>query len=217
MKQDIDSVKAYYDDRINGKLQDFTDVNPRIEAAIEAIEEWAPPEPKRLLEIGCGIGATSWRVANRWPNAKVIGVDVSPASIEAAKCCFESPNLSYREGIVRQGFLLEKFDFIVLMDVYEHIALKDREGLLKTLKSVLAEDGRIFFSVPTPYNLQKAREIDPSVLQPVDEDVTVGHIIDVAGITKTTLLYYREVGIWAYGDFAHFVKHLGITEACHAR
>jgi SAM-dependent methyltransferase len=204
-KPSIDTVKAFYDERIGGKISDFTDSNPRIEAAVEALAEWAPVKPKRILEIGCGIGATSWRMARAWPEAEVIGADVSPASIEVAKTCFNLPNLSYRQGLIKEDTLSGKFDFVVLMDVYEHIAFEDRSALHAAIKSHLDEEARVFFSVPTPDCLQYARVNDPSGLQPVDENVGPTDALTAATDTHTRLLYYREVGIWRYGDFAHFV------------
>src|SRR5262245_35857432 len=98
----LNEVKAFYDERVEGKVLDFVNANPRIEAAIETLAEWAPPEPKRVLEIGCGIGATTWRMARAWPQAEVLGVDVSPASIQTAKTCFQRPNLSYFSGLLKE-------------------------------------------------------------------------------------------------------------------
>src|SRR5437763_1839046 len=107
---DLVYVKSYYDERIEGKLLDFTQPNPRIEAAIQTLAEWAPAKPRRVLEIGCGIGATSWRMARAWPRADVLGVDISPTSIEVAKTCFRRPNLTYRAGLIKEGVLDGKFD-----------------------------------------------------------------------------------------------------------
>jgi len=132
----LESIQAYYDERIDGKIQDFTHANPRIEAAIQLVAEWAPPHPTRILEIGCGIGATSWRMARAWPQAEVIGADVSPASIEVAKTCFQRPNLSYRAALIKEGVLAGKFDLVVLMDIYEHIALEDRVPLHAAIRSL---------------------------------------------------------------------------------
>ena len=99
----LQTVQKYYDDRTKGKFLDFTNSNPRIEAAVEMLAEWAPTNPGRILEIGCGIGATTWRMARAWPNAEVIGVDVSPKSIEVANLCFNLPNLSYRQCTFEPG------------------------------------------------------------------------------------------------------------------
>jgi 2-polyprenyl-3-methyl-5-hydroxy-6-metoxy-1,4-benzoquinol methylase len=201
----LESIQAYYDERVDGKIRDFTHPNPRIEAALQLVAEWAPPKPKRILEIGCGIGATSWRMARAWPNAEVIGADVSPISIEVAKTCFQLPNLTYRTGLIKEGVLAGGFDLVLLMDTYEHIALDDRAMLHAAIKSLLSADARLVMTVPTPAVLNYARTAHPSDLQPVDEDVTPADIIVLAKETDTQLLYYREIGIWQYGDYVHLV------------
>lgn len=201
----LESVQAYYDERVRGKIRDFTHANPRIEAAIQLIADWAPPKPKRILEIGCGIGATCWRMARAWPDAEVIGADVSLLSIEVAKTCFQRSNLSYRAGLVTEGVFPGSFDLVVLMDVYEHIALRDRPLLHRTIGSLLAGEARVIITLPTPATQNDARKTNPSLLQPVDEDVTPADILTFAADTDTQLLYYREAGIWRYGDYAHIV------------
>lgn len=201
----LDIVQAYYNKRVEEKIRDFTYPNPRIEAAIQTLAEWAPSNPKRILEIGCGIGATSWRMARAWPQAEVIGADVSPTSIEVAKTCFQRQNLSYRAGLIKEGALEGKFDLILLMDVYEHIAVEDRASIHAAIKSLLSDESRIVITVPTPAIIEYARINNPSALQPVDEDINIDDIKRLADETATDLLYYRKVGIWNYGDYAHFV------------
>jgi SAM-dependent methyltransferase len=215
----LESVQAYYDERVEGKLRDFTDANPRIEAAIQLLAEWALPKPSRILEIGCGIGATCWRMARAWPEAEVVGADVSPLSIEVAKTCFQRPNLNYRAGLITEGVLDGGFDLMLLMDTYEHIALGDRATLHAAIRSLLSDDARLVMTVPTPAVLNHARTTNPSDLQPVDEDVMPADILVLAKETGTQLLYYREIGIWNYGDYAHVVlgcyqhlAHVGLRE-----
>jgi hypothetical protein len=144
-------------------------------------------------------------MARAWPRAEVIGADVSPTSIEVAKTCFQRPNLSYRSGLIKEGILDGKFDLILLMDVYEHIAVEDRVSLHTAMKSLLSEESRIVITVPTPAFLEYARIHDPSALQPVDEDVNIEEMKRLADETATEILYYRKVGIWRYGDYAHLV------------
>ena len=201
----LEAVQAYYDERVDGKIRDFTHANPRIEAAVQLVAEWAPPKPKRILEIGCGIGATCWRMARAWPEAEVIGADVSSISIEVAKTCFRRPNLSYRAGLVKEEVFAGSFDLVLLMDTYEHIVRNDRANLHRAIKSFLGDESRLITTVPTPAVLSYLREENPSEIQPVDEEVSLQDIVVLAGDTDTQLLYYREVGIWQYGDYAHVV------------
>jgi hypothetical protein len=91
------------------------------------------------------------------------------------------------------------------MDVYEHIARNDRVALHAAINSFLAHEARVVVTVPTPALQQHGRLHDPAGMQPVDEDVTAEDILKFAEQTGTHLLYYREVGIWQYGDYAHAV------------
>ena len=197
------TVERYYDDRVAEKLRDFTERLPRIEAAVATIAQWAPAAPRRVLEIGCGIGATTWRMARAWPGAEVIGVDLSPTSIEVATTCFRRANLSYRAGRLGDCGLDGAFDLILMMDVYEHIAPPERPALHALLRQLLSAESRLLLMVPTPAHQDYLRACLPQGLQPVDEDVTPADIVRLADAVDARLLCYREVGVWRYGDYFH--------------
>lgn len=198
-------VEQYYDSRIAEKLRDFTGRLPRIEAAFETIADWAPAAPHRVLEIGCGVGATSWRMARAWPDAEVVGVDLSPSSIEVANTCFQRPNLRYRAGQLAECDLAGAFDLIVLMDVYEHIARSERPSFHAVLRRLLSPESRLLLMVPTPAHQDFLRTNDPAGLQPVDEDIHPHDIQRLASDVGARLLAYREIGVWRYGDYFHAV------------
>jgi trans-aconitate methyltransferase len=199
------AIESYYDGRIGEKILDFTRPLPRIEAAIQTLAEWAPADPRRILEIGCGIGATSWRMARAWPEAEVIGIDLSPASIEVASTCFKLPNLSYRAGFLEEQEFDGEFDLILLMDVYEHIASSGRPSLHAALKRLLSEESRLILMIPTPAHQNFLRAHHRQGLQPVDEDISFDQIAALAEAVSARVLYYREIGVWHYGDYFHTV------------
>ena len=198
-------VERYYDDRVAEKLRDFTERLPRIEAAVETIAEWAPPSPRRVLEIGCGVGATTWRMARAWPAAEVTGVDLSPGSIEVAKTCFRRANLHYRNGGLGECGLTGEFDLVLMMDVYEHIAPSERPALHALLRQLLSPESRLLLMAPTPAHQDYLHTWLPQSLQPVDEDVSPADIVRLGAEIDARLLCYREVGVWRYGDYFHAV------------
>lgn len=202
---DAVEVETYYNARVAGKLADFTACNPRIEAAVATVAEWAPASPRRVLEIGCGVGATSWRMARAWPAAQVVGADISRTSIEAARTCFKLPNLAYQAGVVSADTIAGPLDLVVLMDVYEHIAPADRASLHAAIRVALADEGRVIMTVPTPKLQSYGRANAPEAMQPVDEDIGPAEIAAFARDTGTELAYFRQVGVWRYGDYAHLV------------
>lgn len=55
-------------------------------------------KPRTIIELGCGLGNTTSRMAREFPDAKVIGYDFSPHSIEVCRKTFKEPNLEFRLG-----------------------------------------------------------------------------------------------------------------------
>lgn len=60
----------------------FTNLSPHLNAAILSA---ATPQTRKIIDIGCGAGATSLATAQALPNATVTGIDLSPTLIEIAK------------------------------------------------------------------------------------------------------------------------------------
>ncbi len=198
-------VREFYDEHIVHKVADFVDGNRRVDAAWRTIQHWAPASPRCVLEIGCGLGAMAYRMAERWPDARVFGADISPRSIEFATKLFQLPNLSYSNGQVDALDLGGQCDLVVLVDVYEHIARGDRSEFLATIRRVLHDRSRLILTFPTAAYQQLLRRDSPEKLQPVDEDVDLASLSDVAQATATDLLLFQEHDIWLSGDYAHAV------------
>jgi ubiquinone/menaquinone biosynthesis C-methylase UbiE len=49
--------------------------------ALAAVE----PAPRRILDLGTGTGRAAAALARRWPDAEVLGIDLSPVMIEEAR------------------------------------------------------------------------------------------------------------------------------------
>jgi SAM-dependent methyltransferase len=205
MNQSLQNVKTYYDEKIADKFIDFVEGNPRIERAWQTIEQWTPKNPQRLLEVGCGIGDICWRMTRRWPDVEVVGLDVSSKSLEIGQKLFGSSNLSFVEGPLVKGAITGKFDSIVLMDVYEHIAPTDRPALHEALRELRSAQGRIILSFPTPRHQAWLQQNYPDQIQPIDEDIDLSAIQNLANDTGTKILLYQEVDVWHEGDYAHAV------------
>lgn len=198
-------VVDFYDQHIVHKVADFVDGNRRVDAAWHTIQHWTPHPPKCVVEIGCGLGAMAYRMAERWPDARITGADISPRSIQYAQQLFQLPNLAYSNAPIDDLGLTAQCDLVVLVDVFEHIARADRSAFLRSIASLLAEHSRLVLTFPTPAYQRILRDHSPEKLQPVDEDIDLPTLQMVAAATSTEWLLFQEHDIWLTGDYAHAV------------
>jgi SAM-dependent methyltransferase len=109
-------------------------------------------EDRSILVAGCGTMQAA-HYAIRWPNATVIGVDVSAQSLafsEGLKRTHGLDNLELRQlPIDRVADLEREFDYVVCTGVLHHLA--DPDAGLRALRAVLGRDGAINLMVYAPY------------------------------------------------------------------
>ena len=113
---------------------------------------------KKILDFGCGMGGMSLWYASNW-DCEVYGLDIDKHHITVANNLKEKYQL--RKVTFEKRNILddplgpeEKFDFIVLNDVAEHIALPILAPIMKQLAEALTERGKIFVTYPpwkSPY------------------------------------------------------------------
>ena len=96
------------------------------------------------MDIGCGIGAVAYDVAERG-GAYVVGIDFNADSIAKARLKFAHAHVEYRIGNALQQLDDEQFDVVILSNVLEH--LPERPFFLQKVQSTL-NPSRILIRVP---------------------------------------------------------------------
>ena len=205
-------VSKYYDDFSSKLLRDFAVGNPRLESAIEfSCSYLLRSNCKTVLDVGFGMGWSSFEIARALAGAEVRGVDISKQLVEIAsilfdefpkKLCFDQLDLA--ENGWSKNFQT-KFDACVMLDVYEHIPRSERQNLYNEVSSILSSDGLIILSCPTPLHQDYLRKSNPAALQPIDEDVTLSDLIQFADQIEGALIHYEYKSIWATHDYLHAV------------
>jgi ubiquinone/menaquinone biosynthesis C-methylase UbiE len=103
---------------------------------------------KKLLEVGCGVGAQSEILLRRFPNLHLTGVDLNDKQLKAAKHSLSK--LSYAEGrydlhqmnAENLTFTTENFDGAFLCFVLEHVP--DPRRVLSEVRRVLSPGGIVY-------------------------------------------------------------------------
>jgi SAM-dependent methyltransferase len=107
-----------------------------------------PLESGRLLDVGCGPGRLTRRIADRHPGVRVTGVDLSEDMIREARKGPPRPNLEYRAGRVAALGTVEPFDFAVSVLSFHH--WEEPAEDLAAIHRVLAPGGRLWIYEQDP-------------------------------------------------------------------
>lgn len=128
-----------------------SNVKDFIEAKFDFVDkmlEWSecPPEPARVLDVGCGIGGTSRHLAKSLgPNSKVQGITLSPNQVKrATELAAEQnlPNASFQVmNALAMDFPDDTFDLVWACESGEH--MPDKKKYVEEMIRVLKPGGRL--------------------------------------------------------------------------
>jgi 2-polyprenyl-6-hydroxyphenyl methylase/3-demethylubiquinone-9 3-methyltransferase len=93
--------------------------------------------PGRVIEVGCGEGALTARMATRLGDAEFLGIDIAADPGRNAGEVDERVRFEVvrAEEVVERG---ERFDMVVLSDVVHHIPVGDRAQFLEVCRQLTA-------------------------------------------------------------------------------
>ncbi|MBI9075842.1 MAG: class I SAM-dependent methyltransferase [Desulfatibacillum sp.] len=110
---------------------------------------------KRVLDFGCGSGASSMVLKRMAPLAQIVGVERSPGLLEIAR--LRARHYGFRDIRFLQSPSddqlppdLEKFDLVLLNAVFEHLLPSERKTLVPMLWDTLKPGGLILIT-ETPF------------------------------------------------------------------
>jgi ubiquinone/menaquinone biosynthesis C-methylase UbiE len=103
-----------------------------------------------LLEVGCGGGAVTHRLAQLLPNGRIVGVDPSAYWVEYARRRLRRlRNVELHVGDVLTADIAPgTFDAALFHYVLHDIAAADRPSTLARIEELLKPDGRLFVREP---------------------------------------------------------------------
>lgn len=112
---------------------------------------------ERILDVGCGDGKITAAMALAIGDGQVIGIDISPSMIEAAKKTFSlQENVSFLVADAADLPFDQSFDLITSFTVMQWVL--DQEKALRGFANLLNEKGKLWIQMPTglPKDMQIA-------------------------------------------------------------
>jgi SAM-dependent methyltransferase len=108
-------------------------------------------DPFTVLDLGCGTGIYDFEIARRWPQAKVLGMDINSEQIGFAQSMARELGFSTRLEYLCVDILSfvphTQFDIVLLSDVVEHF--QDPHPCLAVAQAALRQGDIVLVSVPT--------------------------------------------------------------------
>lgn len=197
-------IKDFYNN-FGGKLiDDFLKPNRRIGSAIEFVLNHLSEKSNNILDIGCGIGWSSFEIQRQNKEREVTAIDLSPELVAIAQELFREFSSNYLVQDLTKGLPGGKtYSSIILLDVYEHIPKSSRNDFHQSLLGCLDDRFEVFLTCPSVKHQTYLREQNPEGLQPVDEDVSVEDLLQLAADLKGEITYFELKNLWSQGDYFH--------------
>ena len=119
---------------------------PRTQGVLDLLARVRHPKPRLIADLGCGPGNNTELIAQRWPEALVIGLDSSADMIAAARERERPGHLEFRHGDLADWQPDEPCDIVLLNAVLQWIP--GHAALLPRLAALLAPGGVLGFQMP---------------------------------------------------------------------
>jgi trans-aconitate 2-methyltransferase len=119
----------------------------RMRPAIDLLGRVALKSPRRIVDLGCGSGNVTLLLAQRWPRARVLGLDGSSEMLARARS--RSAAIDWRETELATWQADEPFDL-----VYSNAALHwlpDHAALFPRLAAAVAPRGALAVQMPSNF------------------------------------------------------------------
>jgi trans-aconitate 2-methyltransferase len=208
---DAKAVQSYYNEFADSRMLGYLDQpNLRLEKAIATVLPLVERNA-RILDIGCGIGLVTERIASAAAEGTVWACDISDRNIEIASQRMTMPNVVFRVVDIISGFedlrswVGAPVHFITLIDVIEHIPLDAHPELLGNLHSMMTPDGALCATFPSPAYQRFLHKHRPEELQIVDELVNPLEFVRRAQEAGFQLKSLTFEDVWYSSQYIHCV------------
>lgn len=136
---------------------------------------WLRPElrrlgvaPRRVLDFGCGTGSASPHLASELGAEKIVGVDVSPKSLDVARHDHADTGAAFR--LITEYEPAEEFDLAYTSGVFHHIPAGERARSVAYVLRALRPGGLFAFFENNPWNPGTRYSMSRS---PLDDDAVM--------------------------------------------
>ncbi|MEB3342574.1 class I SAM-dependent methyltransferase [Okeania sp.] len=112
----------------------------------EALVDTIQVKPRRILDLGCGTGSTTLMLKQKFPQAEVTGVDLSPYMLICAETKAKKAGLNIQwrhDNAEKTGFPDASFDLVTIALLFHETPPKVSKNILKEVFRLLTVGGQV--------------------------------------------------------------------------
>jgi SAM-dependent methyltransferase len=110
-----------------------------------------PPSATRVLDVGCGVGATAAWLKSKYPACRTVGLEGNPALLPVLSRNVDEPHIVDLNGSLPD---VGAPDLVLLLDILEHLI--DPRAALAHIVALMAENATVIVSLPNVAHLTVA-------------------------------------------------------------
>ncbi len=156
--------------------------------------------PRRILDLGCGTGAMTTRLQQKFPQAEVIGLDLSPYMLAIAEyqAARPHPNIRWRHGNAEHtGLPVASFDLITAALLFHETPPTVAQAILHEAFRLLTPGGEILILDGNQKILRQTEWLTDIFEEPYIRDYAAG----------STDAWLGAVGFQAVRSQEHYLIH----------
>lgn len=122
------AMRSFYaDDYFNVGL--WTDTTSSAAEACAALTTWAADQihtpPRRIVDVGCGLGGSTRTIARRWPEAEIVGIGISERQLDHARAVCPTATFMLMDAAA-MTFADGSFDAVIAIESALHFDTRER-------------------------------------------------------------------------------------------
>lgn len=199
-------TNQFYDSYIKRQVE--SGINNRIYYLFRQLKKYGLRKDLKILEIGCGIGALTYLLSGKIKTGLIEAVDFSEKSIEYARKNCNKPNIHFASAdILEYSPQSQRFDFILLFDVLEHIPIERQAELFSKINSWMHENSVLFINLPNPDYIRYDQKHNPQALQEIDQPISLEKLSEVLCNCHLKITQMKTYSIWVKNEYQFYVIH----------
>jgi trans-aconitate 2-methyltransferase len=168
----------------------------RLRPALDLMGRISMGAPRNIVDLGCGPGNVATLLLQRWPAAKLTGVDQSVEMLALARQAL--PQAQWIEADISQWHADEPVDLL-----FSNAALhwvEDHPGLFAGLAGMVARDGVLAVQMPANFSAPSHGLIRTLAVSPEWSDVLgsvrMGEVLEPDAYQLLLSTHFSEVEVW---------------------